>query len=346
MKNIELRGEKLAYIDQAKLPHSLEYVVTDDYLTVADSIRRLSIRGAPAIGVSAALAIAVSMKRVDGNDLGSFTEAFEKMCDYMAVVRPTAVNLSWAVERVRSRVHASSPKSITEFKDVLLQEALAISTESEQESHRMGQFAASLIPDGSRILTNCNDGMLCAVSYGTAAAGWYVAKEQGKRVEVMACETRPLLQGVRLTAWECVQGDIPVTVCTDSMAGYAMEQGMVDMVMLGADRITCNGDTANKIGTYTLAQLARAHNLPFYVVAPTSTFDMTLETGREIKIEQRDPMEVLTCAGQRIAPEGVQVINPAFDVTPGTLISAIVTEMGIIEAPFTPGKIPQHCQGS
>lgn len=345
MKNIDLVEGKVAFIDQNKLPHVLDYVVTDDYLVIADNIKRLSIRGAPAIGVSAALGIAVTIQRMEEESLANLQKRFGEICDFMAVVRPTAVNLSWAVNRIRKKMESSSPKSVEEFKRILLQEAKDISQESEDESRSMGLFGASLLPDNCRVLTNCNDGMLCAVSYGTAAAAWYVAKEQGKQIEVIACETRPLMQGARLTAWECMYNHIPVTVCTDSMAGYAMAQGMVDVVMLGADRIALNGDTANKIGTYMLALLARAHGLPFYVVAPTSTFDLTIETGREIKIEQRNPEEVTHCGGSRIAPEGVSVLNPAFDVTPGTLITSIVTEKGVIHSPFTNGKIKSHCLG-
>jgi methylthioribose-1-phosphate isomerase len=345
LKNIELRGTKVAFIDQNKLPHQLVYVETDDYLVVADNIKRLSIRGAPAIGVSAALAIATSIFQLKEKELVRIKEEFFKICDYMAVVRPTAVNLSWAVQRMRTRVNNSKIKTVEEFKEIVLNEAKKIMEDSEEESRQMGLYGSQLIPDGSRVLTNCNDGMLCAVSYGTAAAAWYVAIEQGKHVEVIACETRPLLQGARLTAWECIQNHIPVTLCTDSMAGYVMAQGMANMVMLGADRIAANGDTANKIGTYMLAQLAHAHRIPFYVVAPISTFDLSIDTGKQIIIEQRNPDEVTHFEGKRIAPEGVKVLNPAFDVTSGDLITAIITEKGIIQAPFTSGKIAEHCKG-
>lgn len=345
MKNIELRGSKLAFIDQNMLPHELIYVETDDYKVVAENIKSLSIRGAPAIGVAGAYAVAIAVLNSAQTDLQLFKKEFYDICDYIEVVRPTAVNLSWAVEKIRAQVDRAGVASVQELKDVVLEEANRIYQGSIDESRQIGLYGSELVQEGSRILTNCNDGMLCAVEYGTAAAAWYVAKEQGKNVEVIACETRPLMQGARLTAWECLQNKIPVTVCTDSMAGYVTANKMADMVMLGADRIATNGDTANKIGTYMLARLAHAHNLPFYVVAPTSTIDLSIDHGDDIAIEQRSPSEVTCCGGKKMAPEGVNVLNPAFDITPGTLIDAIITEKGIVRAPFEPGKIAEHCNG-
>ena len=323
-------------IDQRKLPAVEVYVTCRTANDVAKAIKTMVIRGAPAIGVAAAMGLALGMRRSKATGTKQFTTEFQKLCDLMAATRPTAVNLFWAIERMK-RTFANAAHngcSVAELKDRLDAEARKIHDEDVQSCRDMGAFGAELVPEDARILTHCNAGALATAGYGTALGVIRAAAERGKRVAVLADETRPFLQGARLTAWELVKDGIDTTVITDNMTASMMRLGHVDLVVVGADRIAANGDVANKIGTYGLAVLARAHAIPFYVAAPTSTIDMGLKSGDDIPIEQRDPSEVTHLAGQALAPEGVEAAHPAFDVTPHALISAIITEQGIVGPPF------------
>jgi methylthioribose-1-phosphate isomerase len=272
--------------------------------------------------------------RLETGDSGEFLAGVEKIADHLSSTRPTAVNLNWALERMMARLRSAMPGKPEDLIRVMAREADSIYREDLEGNRRMGRFGQELIPDGARILTHCNAGALATAGYGTALGVIRAAREAGKKVSVYAGETRPLLQGARLTAWEMVQEGIPVTLITDNMAGYLMAVGKVDLVVVGADRIAANGDVANKIGTYGVAVLAREHGLPFYVAAPFSTVDMSLETGDGIPIEERSPGEVTHIGGQRLAPEGAGVWNPAFDVTPARLITAIITDRGVVRPPY------------
>ena len=323
-------------IDQTQLP--VEYVVLD-VRTVAemfDCIRRLAVRGAPAIGVAAAFGLLLGVQRLDERDRDDTLGRVKETAAYLAKSRPTAVNLFWALERMVARAardHASGAAIV----DGLFAEARAIFEEDKAICRRIGAVGAALLKDGCTVLTHCNAGGLATVDYGTALAPIYVAKDQGKTVRVFADETRPLLQGARLTAWELHQSGIDVTLITDNMAVRVMFEGRIDAVLVGADRIARNGDVANKIGTYGVAVLAREHGIPFYVCAPLSTFDARMATGAEIPIEERGSEEVACGFGKRTAPEGVKIYNPAFDVTPARLVTGIVTEVGLIERPDVAG---------
>jgi methylthioribose-1-phosphate isomerase len=308
---IRWHGDRLELLDQRLLPDQTVYVSCRTAAEVADAIRDMVVRGAPAIGCAAAFGFALDAKKK--SDL-------KKAFDVLAASRPTAVNLFWALERMKRATQHES-------------EAVAIFDEDLAASRAMGAHGAALIPKGARILTYCNTGALATSGHGTALGVVRTAFERDKTISVVACETRPYLQGARLTAWECVQEGIPCTLITDNMAGHLMSKGEVDLVILGADRIAANGDTANKIGTYTLAVLARRHRLPFYVAAPTSTFDQKISDGSAIEIEERAGIEVTGYRGVRWAPEGVKIRNPAFDVTPADLITAIVCEKGVIPEP-------------
>ena len=311
------RGEALELLDQRLLPAESRYVACRSAAEVAQAIRDMVVRGAPAIGCAAAFGIALEARR--GAPLAP---AF----DVLAHSRPTAVNLFWALERMRARIDAGP--------DALEHEALGIFDEDVAANRAMGEHGARLVPDGARILTYCNTGALATAGHGTALGVVRSARDAGKRISVIACETRPYLQGARLTAWELVQEAIPVTLVTDNMAGFLMTRGEVDLVIVGADRIAANGDVANKIGTYTLAVLARRHGLPFYVAAPLSTFDLGTPGGSAIPIEERSSEEVTGFRGMRWAPAGVAVRNPAFDVTPSELVSALISERGVLRAPY------------
>jgi len=338
LKNLELfkKAEKMSFIDQSALPIEKNVIVTGNYREVADAICKLIIRGAPAIGVSAAMAVAVAARNEEASDVQELHKKVTAINEYLASTRPTAVNLFWALDKMKksAEIALAECSTLEEYRIKLEEAAREIAAEDVVTNKTMADYAASLIKDGEVILTLCNDGVLCSVEYGTAGGAFVRAKEQGKNIKVYVQETRPLFQGARLTAWELQQEGIPYTVMSDSMAGYAFENKKISMVMLGADRITCNGDTANKIGTYTAAVLAKHYDVPFYVVAPSSTLDLTMKTGKEIEIEQRAAEEVTIINGKRIAPEGSNVLNPAFDVTPGELITGIITEKGIFKAPY------------
>jgi methylthioribose-1-phosphate isomerase len=332
LPTIAREGDVVVMIDQRKLPAQEVYVRCKTAAEVARAIKTMVIRGAPAIGVAAAWGLALGMRRSAATGTQKFAAEFQKTCDLMAATRPTAVNLFWAIERMKrcfgDAVQAG--QSVDQIKDRLDREAQMIHDEDVASCRAMGAFGAEIVPADARILTHCNAGALATAGYGTALGVIRGAIEQGTRVAVFADETRPFLQGARLTAWELVRDGIDTTIITDNMSAALMAQGRVDLVVVGADRIAANGDTANKIGTYGVALLARAHGIPFYVAAPSSTFDLTLADGSSIPIEQRDPREVTHGHGRATAPEGVDVYNPAFDVTPASLIEGIITERGII----------------
>lgn len=337
IKTVEWTDEGVRMLDQRLLPNEEKYLTLRSYEEVAEAIRQMVVRGAPAIGVSAAMGIALGAKQSVGTSVADLEEDLDYICDTLSRTRPTAVNLFWAIERMRVAFNAAKGRTrqVDEIKQQLIDEALAIFRDDINANRALGRFGAELIPDGATVLTHCNAGALAtAGDYGTALGVIRGARDAGKRVAVIADETRPFLQGSRLTAWELGQDDIPVTVITDNMAGHVMKEGKVDAVVVGADRIAANGDTANKIGTYMVAVLAQRHNIPFYVAAPVSTIDLAMAGGDEIPIEERDPREVTHVREQRLAPEGVAVHNPAFDVTPNDLIAAIITDKGVARAPF------------
>lgn len=329
-------------IDQTRLPHETVILAYSDYRQVAQAIITMRVRGAPAIGVTAAFGVALGAQQSTATDLIAYLREIDSIASVLGATRPTAVNLFWAIERMRkvATATAKATGSVQSVRDALLAEALRMADEDVAINKRMGEFGATLIRDGDSILTHCNTGGLATVDYGTALGVVRTAWEQGKHIHVFVDETRPFLQGARLTAWEIMQLGIPMTLITDNMAGHFMARGKVDLVAVGADRIAANGDAANKIGTYSLSVLAKEHGIPFYVVAPTSTVDLSLQSGAAIPIEERDPNEVTSIRGIRIAPEGVHAANPAFDVTPHRYITAIVTENGIAREPYT-GSLAQ-----
>ncbi len=326
--------DAVVMIDQRRLPGEEVYVRCREPLEVAQAVKDMVIRGAPAIGVAAALGIALAARRSRAEGSALETE-IDAACEVLARTRPTAVNLFWAIERMRGRLRALRPQGPAALREGLLQEALAIDAEDVAACRRIGDLGAALLPEQARVLTHCNAGALATAGYGTALGVIRSAARAGKIREVLADETRPYLQGARLTAWELVREGIPTTVIADNMAGHLMATGGVDAVVVGADRIAANGDVANKIGTYTLAVLAREHAIPFYVAAPVSSFDLATASGQGIPIEERAADEVLHHGGRRLVPEGVNVRNPAFDVTPERLVSAIVCERGVARAPYS-----------
>ncbi|GBC95921.1 Methylthioribose-1-phosphate isomerase [bacterium HR16] len=333
IRPVRWEGDVLVLIDQTQLPHRFVEVRTTDWREVVEAIRHMVVRGAPAIGAAAACGLVLAAEAIETSDMPAFYEQWLKAADAFASTRPTAVNLFWAIERMkRVAQHCNNPE---EARRCLREESETILREDVEANRAIGRHGQTLVPDGARILTHCNAGALATVGYGTALGVIRAAVEAGKRVSVYADETRPRLQGMQLTAWELVQEGIPVTVITDNMAGMLMRQGEIDMVVVGADRIAANGDVANKVGTYSVAVLAKHHGIPFYVAAPVSTVDLSVADGSGIPIEERSPEEVTHIAGVRIAPEGVKVINPAFDVTPAELVSAIITEEGIARPPYT-----------
>jgi methylthioribose-1-phosphate isomerase len=329
---IEFGDNKLRIIDQRQLPGKLVYLELRDYTEVVAAIKQMKVRGAPAIGVAAAYGIALDAQNIKARNRSEFLKQLDKILKVFAAARPTAVNLFRSIDRMKKA--AESASDVSEIKQALIDEARKIHTEEEAATRRLSRLGAELIKDGFTILTHCNAGALATAGYGTALGVIKAAVEQGKKIEVIATETRPLLQGARLTAWELMQEKIPVTLITDSMAGYFMSRGKVDCVIVGADRIAANGDTANKIGSYTLAVLAKENGIPFYVAAPTSTIDLSLKSGDEIPIEERNPAEVTSIRGVRLAPEGVAAANPAFDITPHKYLTAIITEKGIVRKPY------------
>ncbi len=337
IKTVEWTSEGVRMLDQRLLPTEEKYLMLRSYDEVAEAIQKMVVRGAPAIGVSAAMGLALGASQSVGMSVSDLEDDFTYMSEVMGRARPTAVNLFWAIKRMRARfdLEKEKTKDVKSIKASLVDEARKIFAEDLAANRAIGRFGADLVKDGATILTHCNAGALAtAGDYGTALGVVRGARDAGKRVAVIADETRPFLQGLRLTAWELAKDNIPVTVITDNMAGHIMKSGKVDIVIVGADRIAANGDTANKIGTYMVAVLANKHNIPFYVAAPISTLDLTLATGESIPIEERDGKEITHIGGSQMGPEGLKVENPAFDVTPNDLIAAIITDRGIARAPF------------
>ncbi len=320
-------------LDQTLLPHEVKYLRCEDIDTLAEAIKSLRVRGAPAIGLAAALGIALKAGKNDSSNREALIEDLEETASVLAATRPTAVNLFWAIERMRS-IWCLPDISTDELRQAVVNEALEMVVEDTGICRALGEHGATLLPDSCHVLTHCNAGYLATADYGTALAAIYVAHEQGKTVHVWADETRPLLQGARLTTWELKEAGIPVTLICDDMAATVMASGRVDLVITGADRIAANGDAANKIGTLGLAVLANHFGIPFYIAAPKSTVDFAISSGESIPIEERSPHEVTHLAGKQIAPHGVDVFNPAFDVTPNSLISAIITEDGVHRPPY------------
>ena len=332
-------GGHLELIDQTLLPTEFVTIRCGNVETVWEAIKMLRVRGAPAIGIAAAYGVTLGMQSAAGSDEGSFFQRFEEVTEYLAGSRPTAVNLFWALDRLKAKAASMRSKaSPQEIADALLAEARAIHEEDRQICRDIGRHGAELLSDGQGVLTHCNAGGLATADYGTALAVFFSAFESGKKIHVYADETRPLLQGARLTTWELQQRGIPVTLICDSMAAQVMREGRIQAVVTGADRIAANGDAANKIGTYSVALAAAAHKIPFYVAAPESTFDLSLASGDEIPIEERDPREITHGFGRQTAPDGVDVYNPAFDVTPAELIAGLICEKGVIQ-PVTRERI-------
>jgi methylthioribose-1-phosphate isomerase len=339
IKTVEWTKDGVSMLDQRLLPNEEKYLMLRSYDEVAEAIKKMVVRGAPAIGVSAAMGLALGGNQSVGTSVADLEFDFKYMCEVMGATRPTAVNLFWAIERMRSVIKKAKAEKVVDVEEVkkrLVDEAIAIFNEDIASNRALGRFGAELIPDNATVLTHCNAGALAtAGDYGTALGVIRGAIDAGKHVAVIADETRPFLQGSRLTAWELAKDNIPVTVITDNMAGHVMKQGRIDCVVVGADRIAANGDTANKIGTYMVAVLAKQHDIPFYVAAPISTIDLAIASGEEIPIEERDAREVTHVREHQLAPDGVPVNNFAFDVTPNEFIAAIVTDRGVARAPYT-----------
>src|SRR6266498_3665664 len=337
IKTVEWTDEGVRMLDQRLLPQQEIYLTLRSYEEVADAIKKMVVRGAPAIGVSAAMGIALGASQSVGTSVTDLEDDLSYICDVMSQTRPTAVNLFWAIERMRAHFNREKAHTsdIEQLKQRLIEEAGKIFQDDIDANRAIGRYGAELINDGATVLTHCNAGALAtAGDYGTALGVIRGARDAGKRVSVIADETRPFLQGLRLTAWELAKDNIPVTVITDNMAGHVMKSGKIDAVVVGADRIAANGDAANKIGTYMVAVLANRHNIPFYVAAPITTLDLSLASGDEIPIEERESREVTHIREQQLGPDGVDVHNPAFDVTPNDLITAIITDKGIARPPY------------
>jgi methylthioribose-1-phosphate isomerase len=333
-KTIEWKDDRVVMIDQRKLPMEEAYVECLTYEDVARAIKEMVIRGAPAIGVAAAMGVALGALKSERKDKGEFLRELEEISMVLSKTRPTAVNLFWALRRMKDIVDKNYEGDIERIKMSLVEEAKRVYEEDVEICKKIGSVGGQLIEDGSVVLTHCNAGSLATADYGTALGVVRNAIERGKRIKVITTETRPFLQGARLTAWELYKDGVPVSLITDGMAGYVMSKGMIDAVIVGADRIASNGDVANKIGTYSLSVLAKVHGIPFYVAAPMSTIDFDCPSGELIPIEERDTKEITHIMGNRIAPE-VNVLNPAFDITPNENISSIITEKGIARAPYT-----------
>lgn len=325
---IEWKDGKVVMLDQSRLPLEVSYIECTDFRTVAEGIKKLRIRGAPAIGIAASMGVALGAQDLRAASYEEFTEKLSPIMEHFLSTRPTAVNIAWAVQRLRRLLASHRDESVANLKELLIRESCRILDEDREINRQIGIHGARFIRDGDTILTHCNAGSLATGGYGTATAAMLVAREQGKTVHVIADETRPVLQGARLTAWELMQSGIPVTLITDNSAGALMRKGVIDLAIVGTDRTARNGDVANKIGTYTVAVLCREHGIPFYVAAPLSSIDFSLAAGDLIPIEERDPDEVRCLWGQRVAPEGVNVINLAFDVTPARYVTAFFTEKG------------------
>jgi len=334
VRALEWVDGKLRIIDQTKLPGELVYLDLESYEAVAEAIERLRIRGAPAIGVAAAFGVVLAAQKVPASERARFFEEIDRAISRLKETRPTGVNLSWALQRMRAVVGRNPSRLVSEIRRLLLKEAMAIMEEDRKMCERIGQHGAALLPQEVTVLTHCNAGALATAGTGTAVGVLYAAREMGKKVHVYVDETRPLLQGARLTAWELLQAGFDVTLVCDATAAFLMRQGRIDCVLVGADRIAANGDVANKVGTYGLAVLARCHQLPFYVAAPSSTIDLETATGADIPIEERAAEEVIAGFGAQTAPTGIKVYNPAFDITPHELVSALITEKGVITPPL------------
>ena len=335
---VKWTDEGVNMLDQRLLPTEEKWLMLKSFMEVADGIRDMVVRGAPAIGVSAAYGIALGVKNFVGTNAADLEEELDYICDVMSKTRPTAVNLFWAIDRMKRTFQKAKAegKSISEIKQILIQDAKDIHEEDIESQRLIAKFGGELLENDSTVLTHCNAGALATGGvWGTALGVIRGAIDQGKKVSVYADETRPYLQGARLTAWELLQDDIPVTLITDNMSGHVMKKGMIHAVVVGSDRIAANGDIANKIGTYMVAVLARRHNIPFYVAAPLSTVDLNCPTGEEIPIEERNIREITHVQDIQLAPEGIDVSNYAFDVTPNDLVTAIITEKGVARAPFT-----------
>ncbi len=335
MRTVELSREYVRLIDQRRLPNEMVVLDCIDYHQVGEAIKSLAVRGAPAIGVTAAGGLALAANALKDQPAAEFWAGMEAAAAELRATRPTAVNLFWAIQKVMDRAASLKDQSPAHVAETIYQYAQQLAEEDVAVNKQMATYGADLVVDGAGVLTHCNTGSLATVDWGTALGVIRMAHEQGKSIHVYVDETRPVLQGSRLTAWECVQFGIPATLITDNMAAHMMRLGRIQVAFVGADRIAANGDTANKIGTYGVAVLAREHGIPFYVVAPTSTVDLAIESGEEIEIEERKHEEVTHIGGVRIAPEGIGVANPAFDVTPAKYITGIITEKGIAYPPFS-----------
>jgi len=331
IRPVDWQSGKVILIDQTKLPEQLVRLKIEDYRQIVKAIKTMQVRGAPAIGVAAALGIALAAQSLPEDH---FLESLEHVSQEFAATRPTAVNLFWAIERMVETARQNASRPVSALRQVLLDEALAILNEDIQTNRTLSQYGAELLNNGDTVLTHCNAGALATAGYGTALGVIRAAVEAGKHIEVIADETRPLLQGMRLTSWELCRLGIPVTVITDNMAGFVIRKGLINCVIVGADRIAANGDVANKIGTYGVAVLAHVHHIPFYVAAPMSTVDFSIPNGDCIPIEERAIEEVTHFAGIRLAPIGVRAMNPAFDVTPAEYVTAIITECGVFRPPY------------
>lgn len=334
LKTVDYKDGKVFLVDQTKLPEKLEIISYDNHKDLNWAIKNMVVRGAPAIGAAAALSMVLGSKSFKGMSIPAYREYMLEIAGEIKSTRPTAVNLFWAVDRILNVVINGNVDNLNSLKENIILEGLKILEEDVEINNRIGEFGAVLIKDGWTILTHCNAGALATVAYGTALGVIKKAHEQGKSIKVYADETRPRLQGAKLTTWELINEGIPVRLISDNMAGYFMSKSEINMVIVGADRIAANGDTANKIGTYSIAILAKEHNIPFYVAAPTSTIDKKIPNGLQIPIEERSSKEVMYIGKEKIAPDGVEIVNPAFDVTPNKYIAGIITEKGVLKQPY------------
>ncbi|MDH4127856.1 MAG: S-methyl-5-thioribose-1-phosphate isomerase [Spirochaetota bacterium] len=334
IETISFNPDYVSIIDQTMLPLEKKIIRITNHLEMGDAIKRLAIRGAPAIGIAAAFGVYLGIKDSTQINNDSFIKEVNNVINYLRTTRPTAINLFWALDEVKNLIESQKTSKPEQIKKAIYDKAVEIFEDDIERSKKIGEYGEALFNDGDNIITHCNAGGLATSGYGTALAPIFIAKSKGKNIHVYADETRPLLQGARLTTWELIEQNIDVTLISDNMAAHVMKVKKIDGIIVGADRITLNGDVANKIGTYSLAINAKEHNIPFYVAAPLSTFDPNLENGEDIPIEERDPLEITEGFGKRTAPEGVKVYSPAFDVTPNRFIKAIITEKGIIYQPF------------
>src|SRR3954470_10039612 len=334
INTLEWTDQGVRFIDQTKLPTEETYVNCTSYEQVADVIRNMVVRGAPAIGVAAAMGVALGVQKSKAESGADLKKDFDQICDVIGKTRPTAVNLFWAINRMREKFEFLRMRPLPQIKDALIEEAKRMHAEDIAANQAMGRHGATLMPASGGVLTHCNAGALATAGYGTALGVIRAAIEAGKKIHVYADETRPFLQGSRLTAWELMKDGIPTTVISDNMSGAMMKQGKIGAVIVGADRIAANGDVANKIGTYTVAVLAKEHGIPFYVAAPWSTVDLATPDGDHVPIEQRSSREVTHIAGKQMTPDGIRIENPAFDVTPHRYVTAIITERGVAKQPY------------